>query len=55
MLFRSLKWYSVIKAKGIEIKLTEQPVEEEEAVEEVAEMEERSEERRVGKECTAVI
>lgn len=39
---KMLKWYSVIKAKGIEIKLTEQTVdEEEELVEEVVEVEEK--------------
>ncbi len=30
-----VKWYSIIKAKNIEIKLTEQPVEEEEVAEEI--------------------
>lgn len=38
---KMLKWYSVIKAKGIEIKLTEQPVEEEEVIEDVVEVEEK--------------
>ena len=34
---KMVKWYSIISAKGIEIKLTEEPIEEEEeAVEEVA-------------------
>jgi hypothetical protein len=34
---KMVKWYGIIKAKGIEIKLTEEPIEEEEApVEEVA-------------------
>lgn len=34
---KMVKWYSIIRAKGIEIKLTEEPIEEEEeAVEEVA-------------------
>ncbi len=46
---KMLKWYSVIKAKGIEIKLTEQPVEEEEEVEEVAEIEEKKPAKQTAK------
>lgn len=45
---KMLKWYSVIKAKGIEIKLTEQPVEEE-VVEEVVEAEEKKPEKKAAK------
>ncbi len=45
---KMLKWYSVIKAKGIEIKLTEQPVEEE-VVEEVVEVEEKKPEKKAAK------
>lgn len=46
---KMLKWYSVIKAKGIEIKLTEQPVDEEEVVEEVVEAEEKKPEKKAVK------
>ncbi len=45
---KMVKWYSIIKAKGIEIKLSEQPVEEE-VIEEVDEVEEKKPAKKTAK------